>query len=84
MSDKTLCANCGHSKEAHWDGYGCEVEGPDVWVEGTNCGGLVASGPCGCMDFVAERDYYALREKILCEERNEQMRELYYDFRSNL
>jgi hypothetical protein len=49
-----ICANCGHSKEAHWDRYGCEVEGPDVWVEGNNCGGLMASGPCGCLDFKEE------------------------------
>ena len=56
MPDNTICENCGHTKEAHWDRYGCEVEGPDVWVEGANCGGLVASGPCGCMDFEAEEE----------------------------
>ena len=72
MSDKTLCANCGHSKEAHWDRYGCEVEGPDVWVEGTSCGGLVASGPCGCMDFVAEQ-----------EDKLEQMRIEHYERSAN-
>lgn len=49
-----LCANCGHDKDSHWDRYGCEIEGPDVWIEGNNCGGLIAQGPCGCMDFVAE------------------------------
>ena len=54
MSDTTICANCGHAKSHHWDRYGCEIEGPDVWVEGINCGGLVASGPCGCMDFEPE------------------------------
>ncbi len=50
----SICANCGHDKDAHWDRHGCQIERPDVWVEGTNCGGWVAPGPCGCMDFEAE------------------------------
>jgi hypothetical protein len=53
-SEALLCANCGHTKEAHWDRYGCQIEGPDRWVEGDNCGGWVAEGPCCCMDFKAE------------------------------
>lgn len=53
--NEQLCKNCGHTKKAHWDRYGCQVEGPDVWVEGINCGGLVASGPCGCTEFEAEK-----------------------------
>ena len=47
-----ICDNCGHDIDAHWDRYGCHVEGPDVWVSGVECDGLVASGPCGCVEFV--------------------------------
>ncbi len=51
-----LCANCGHDKEAHWDRYGCQIEGADRWVEGNNCGALMAPGPCGCKDFKLEEE----------------------------
>jgi hypothetical protein len=56
METDTICGNCGHEKSHHWDRYGCEVEGPDIWVSGDNCDGLMASGPCQCMDFKAEVD----------------------------
>ena len=49
-----ICANCGHTTDDHWDRYGCQIEGPDVWKDGDNCGGWVAQGPCGCKDFVKE------------------------------
>jgi hypothetical protein len=48
------CKNCGHVKSHHEDRYGCEIEGPDVWVSGVNNDALVASGPCGCKSFEAE------------------------------
>jgi hypothetical protein len=54
QEDGPLCANCGHSKEAHWDRYGCEVELGDAWVSHRNGETLMAQGPCGCMDFQAE------------------------------
>jgi len=52
-----ICVNCGHTKDDHWDRYGCQVEGPDIWKDGDNCGGWVAQGPCGCTDFVKEEAF---------------------------
>lgn len=49
--DLALCRNCQHSKEAHWDKFGCTVEGPDDWVDGEAMGGWVARGPCCCKDY---------------------------------
>ena len=42
------CEVCGHRLELHGDKYGCQYEQGDAWVEGTNFGGWVARGPCGC------------------------------------
>ena len=42
------CPDCDHSLRQHVDEYGCEVERGDKWVEGNNCGGMVAQGPCHC------------------------------------
>lgn len=49
-----ICINCGHDEESHQDRYGCQVEGGDKWVDGTDCGGWMAQGPCGCKDFTPE------------------------------
>ncbi len=60
------CEECGHPIRAHMDTYGCEIEGGDVWVEGTNCGGLVAAGPCGCQAHKAEYE----QQQILAASRS--------------
>lgn len=49
-----LCDECGHAIRRHNDKYGCEHERGDGWVEGNNCGGLVAQGPCGCTAWTVE------------------------------
>jgi hypothetical protein len=49
-----LCDECGHEIRRHNDKYGCEYERGDAWVEGENCGGLVAQGPCGCTAWTVE------------------------------
>jgi len=52
---KKNCEDCGHAISAHGK-HGCEIERGDVWIEGTNCGGLVASGPCGCQAYEAIKE----------------------------
>lgn len=53
----TICANCGHDKDSHWDRYGCQFERGDEWVTGNQPEAptvLMAQGPCGCTNFQAE------------------------------
>jgi len=56
-SPNPLCDNCGHTKNEHWDRYGCTFERGDEWVTGNQpeaptC--LMAQGPCCCTDFKPE------------------------------
>jgi hypothetical protein len=60
-TDELLCEECGHKVLDHDDPYGCQHEGPDIWIEGTNCGGLVASGPCGCKHWTPEEVLVAVK-----------------------
>lgn len=52
--EKVRCENCGHT--ATHGKYGCEHEGGDRWVDYGNGDRLVASGPCGCMEFYPATD----------------------------
>ena len=50
-----VCDECGHQIRFHRTD-GCEYERGDAWVEGENCGGLVAQGPCGCTAITLEEE----------------------------
>ena len=47
-NDLGECEDCHHPWHRHNPKEGCTVELGDRWVEGENCGGLVALPPCGC------------------------------------
>ena len=51
---EAICEECNHPIRLHHENEGCEYERGDAWVEGKNCGGWVAQGPCGCQGVTIE------------------------------